>query len=110
VLGVMTFLTADPKYKSDVDVYRMDFDTDSAVTWTMSWPDQAANIDMLLFAGDGTPVMAAYNKGAGDVNPEVMSTNDLGSLLKAGETWYLVVYAWTGPAGDYPYKIEIAVQ
>jgi hypothetical protein len=95
---------------NDVDVFAIVPKLDTETLITMSWPEgDTVNLDMYLTDSAGNFLLAAY-KISGDVEPEFMGTADLGSPLKGGQTYYIVVFSYKGPAGDHPYKLEIAIQ
>ena len=64
-----------------------------------------ANLDIYLVDPDLNFAVAAY--AYGDSNPEVMSVSYSERNMLPGETWYLVVYGWTGDASDHDYQIDI---
>lgn len=91
---------------NDGSAYTADYDWTKFVpelgsSWglSLSWDDQAADLDLFLLDGEGGTLAAANTEGT--TQPEQMDF-----LLQQWESYYLVVVGWDGP-GATDYELEL---
>ena len=99
----LTYVTDEPGWDTDNDVFKITTAADLSGTVTLSWADPAYDLDMLIF--DSTGALIAY---AANVDyPEVATLADFGAVLYAGETYYIQVLGYGGAAGEMPYTVSL---
>ena len=97
----------DPAYGQDeFDAFKVTVPESSAAFISTSWADPNYNIDVYVADAMGTTIAAGWS--IADVNPEAFNTlSDFGFTMEPGEEYYILVYAWSGPAGPIDYTIEL---
>ena len=89
----------------DHDVYVFTVPEELDVFVTMSWPNAEVNLDGYILDSSGQ--VLTYGYAFGDDNPELYQYSWFDLTLKAGETYYLYVGPWQGPAGEHAYDIRL---
>lgn len=103
IAGVLTYVTDEPAWETDNDVFAITTAADLSGTITLDWGDPVYDLDMLIF--DSTGALIAY---AANVDyPEAATLSDFGAVLYAGETYYIQALGYGGSAGEMPYTVTL---
>ncbi len=107
ISGSLTYENDDPGWDAtEVDAYAITVPEELSANVIASWADANYNIDINLHDADGNGIAAGWL--VSDTNPEVFNTSaNFGFALEPGQTYYLLVLPWSGPAGSVDYSIEI---
>jgi len=107
VTAVMSFPEADPYWEyGDSDVYAFQVPEEMGARIAISWTDPDINLDLNFHTEAGDWWGAGWD--VADANPEGFdSASYLGHTFLPGETWYVSVLGWEGPAGEHDYLLEL---
>lgn len=106
VRGRLDYPAADPSWEGENDAYTISVPEGMGVVATLSWADDAYNIDMNWNDADGAILGAGWD--VGDVNPERFDTiANYGVVLEPGTSYTLSLLPWSGPAGGVDYELTL---
>ncbi|MCB9780106.1 MAG: hypothetical protein H6742_16185 [Alphaproteobacteria bacterium] len=106
--GSMTFSIDNPQYNNENEGYLITVPEDLGCLVTLYWYDAATNLDVYILNSDQEAIAAGYVVGDVDGGPESFSAGgDFGITFEPGKSYIVSVEAWTGPAGEKPYTIEL---
>lgn len=103
--GSLVYLSDDPGWADDNDIYALTVPEQMGATLTLGWADPVADLDLHLFDSAGNFLVAGWYTA--NSNPEIITTGDWGIVFEPGETYYIGVFGYSGLAGDYPYELSI---
>ena len=106
ITGSLLYAIDDPQGNNETDAFLLSVDEPLNGTFTASWPDAGANLDLYVLDADLNYIAAAYLNG--DTNPEGFNASgDFDFIFEPGEIYYVEMQSWLGTAGEKPYTIEI---
>ena len=104
--ATQSFPIADPEWNGgDYDTFAFTVPESMGAAILTDWADAGVNLDVHLY--DSAGILLAVGWSPADVKPELFNTADWEVVFEPGQTYYLVVMGWSGPAADYPYTIEL---
>ena len=106
IYGSLLYSAADD---GESDLFSFTVPEPMGALFTATWGSDSYNSDLYLLDSEGNTLDAAYVYG--DTNPESFnSLTGTGMIFEPGETYYLLVYPYTGPAGECIYTIKMEWQ
>jgi hypothetical protein len=105
ISGVQSYGVDNPAWNDgDYDVFALTVAEPLGLSAAVAW-EGGADLDFHIY--DSAGVYLAVGWGEGNTNPERFTLSNWGAVLQPGETYYLVLMGYEGPAGEYPYTIEL---
>ena len=105
ITGVQSFGVDNPYWNAgDYDIFVLTVPEALGLAASVGW-DGPVDFDFHIYDSAGAILVASWWEGDG--NPEGFTLSNWGVVLQPGETYYLALMGYSGPAGEYPYTIEL---